>query len=199
MSNIQIQSQSAQIAINTTNAKLEVVSSSRLQLRIKTRPARMSVRSFRSKFQVRHQVTYAHLGIATLAGLAKNCYENAYAKTIEAIGMIAQRGSDLLLVGRGRNPTIEQAAFEKKFDRPNHIPIPIERINIEWDIRAPHIEWERGSVDISWVRDGEERAHYTPGSVQISMMRYPQVKISYQANDRHIRESSDKHQVDHKI
>ena len=174
---IEITQQKALIEINTHNARIHL-RQPKPSFKINSTPAKMEIRRKLPTIRLDFSNHKLSIGNPDIFTATKKWRDEAYQKTLEAIGEIAEKGTIYGRIDRNVNQIAHLAAMKSAN-------------NIELNIAAslpPEIIWEEGYIEIDWIPHKMEIDWNTnskvdimvePHEVKITMKQYPTIKISY--------------------
>ncbi|MBE7008664.1 MAG: hypothetical protein E7422_05965 [Ruminococcaceae bacterium] len=190
---IEITSVPIEIRMKTTNASLEYtrgtaemeISRTEKGLDIKSRPIKLQVDTFEARSSM----------VPTTTQSVEQSAQSGQQAAYEATATYAQHGKLLLNAKLGQD-MIKQFAKEptdEQIQKSGQVGldfIPKEKPEIDWEDGDMEIRYEMDKLNVDWKIDQGE-FKFTPGDIEISVERQPEVIIKYTGGPIYVPRSAD--------
>ncbi len=175
MLRLNISQESAQIAITTRNASPNLTTTPP-KLNMETEPAIVEISQPNGELTIDSTAFRASYGIKTYAQFARDNAEMSHQAVLEGIGRIAGEGDRLARIDTGENAIRNIAADNFIQEAPGITLAPLAAPEISYNARPPQFNPIPGKLSIS-VEQGTVQNNYQPAEVDISMARYPSIRM----------------------
>ncbi|MGG3799019.1 DUF6470 family protein [Metabacillus fastidiosus] len=175
-----------QLRIQSTKAQIELQIHKPIQ-EIRQLPADLSVEQPRAELIIERQsgkltidqtLAWENLDLKGILKRMDEAAAKGYSDALEAIGRIAEEGSELMKIENGGNPIVNQAIRnsyrETTYDTGSH---PAQfAVKVNYEPGNVTIDWKRNEPIIN-VNINKAQHEYTQGKVEVTMAQYPSLKI----------------------